>query len=48
MFVLQGLVGRQKEGSIPAHNRDAILPTFSGFPDFSPVQCENEIRLSLY
>ena len=23
--------------------RDAILPSFSGFPDFSSVQCENEI-----
>ena len=29
-------------------SRDAILPTFSGYPDFSSVQCENEIRFSLF
>ena len=28
--------------------RDAILPAFSGFPDFSSIQCENEIRFSFY
>ena len=28
--------------------RDAILPTFCGFPDFSSVQCENEVRFSLF
>ena len=27
--------------------RDAILPTFSGFPDFSSVQCGNKIIFSL-
>ena len=33
---------------LAVRNRDAILPTFSGFPDFSSVQCKNEIRLSLF
>ena len=28
--------------------RDAILPPFSGFPDFSSVQCENEILFFLF
>ena len=28
--------------------RDAILPTFSEFSDFSSVQCENEIIFSLF
>ena len=31
-----------------ASDRDAILPAFSGFPDFSLVQCENEIQFSFF
>ena len=39
---------RNKEIFYVSHS-DAILPTFSGFPDFSSVQCEkNEIRFSLF
>ena len=32
----------------PDTSRDAILPAFSGFPYFSSVQCENEIKFSFF